>query len=80
MQYLPYPLNHYQPLNQAMRAQEANKAQRADLRGQLFDAVALGATVVAPVSIAVNFEQSIARLGAITRSYPLNHYQPLGLD
>ena len=58
----------YRKLNQAMRAQEANKAQRADLRGQLFDAVALGATVVAPVSIAVNFEQSIARLGAITRS------------
>ena len=58
----------YRKLNQAMRAQEANKAQRADLRGQLFDAVALGATVVAPLSIAVNFEQSIARLGAITRS------------
>ncbi|MGB0503596.1 MAG: phage tail tape measure protein, partial [Thalassolituus sp.] len=58
----------YRKLNQAMRAQEVNKAQRADLRGQLFDAVALGATVVAPVSIAVNFEQSIARLGAITRS------------
>ncbi|MGI1678972.1 MAG: phage tail tape measure protein [Cellvibrionaceae bacterium] len=58
----------YRKLNQAMRAQEANKAQRADLRGQLFDAVALGATVIAPVSIAVNFEQSIARLGAITRS------------
>lgn len=58
----------YRKLSQAMRAQEANKAQRADLRGQLFDAVALGATVVAPVSIAVNFEQSIARLGAITRS------------
>ena len=58
----------YRKLNQAMRAHEANKAQRADLRGQLFDAVALGATVVAPVSIAVNFEQSIARLGAITSS------------
>lgn len=58
----------YRKLNQAMRAQEANKAQRADIRGQLFDAVALGATVAAPVSIAVNFEQSIARLGAITRS------------
>lgn len=58
----------YRKLNQAMRAQEVNKVQRADLRGQLFDAVALGATVVAPVSIAVNFEQSIARLGAITRS------------
>ncbi|OOY43032.1 phage tail tape measure protein [Solemya velum gill symbiont] len=58
----------YRRLNQAMQAQEANKTRRADLRGQLFDVVALGASVAAPVSIAVNFEQSIARLGAITRS------------
>ncbi|WP_144077910.1 phage tail tape measure protein, partial [Solemya velum gill symbiont] len=58
----------YRRLNQAMQAQEANKSRRADLRGQLFDVVALGASVAAPVSIAVNFEQSIARLGAITRS------------
>jgi septal ring factor EnvC (AmiA/AmiB activator) len=48
----------YRKLNQAMRAQEANKARRADLRGQMFDAVALGATVVAPIKIAVDFEQS----------------------
>ncbi|SMG64175.1 phage tail tape measure protein, family, core region [methanotrophic bacterial endosymbiont of Bathymodiolus sp.] len=58
----------YRKLNQAMRAQEANKARRADLRGQMFDAVALGATVVAPIKIAVDFEQSIAKLGAITRA------------
>ena len=58
----------YQKLGKIMRAQEANKAQRADLRGQLFDAVALGATVVAPVKVAVDFEQSIAKLGAITRA------------
>jgi TP901 family phage tail tape measure protein len=58
----------YRKLNQAMRAQEANKARRADLRGQMFDAVALGATVVAPIKIAVDFEQSIVKLGAITRA------------
>ncbi|ONF43268.1 phage tail tape measure protein [Marinobacter lutaoensis] len=58
----------YQRLARVMRAQEAVKAQRADLRGQLFDAVALGASVAAPVRIAVGFEQSIAKLGAITRA------------
>jgi hypothetical protein len=58
----------YRKLSQAIRAQEVNKARRADLRGQMFDAVALGATVVAPIKIAVDFEQSIAKLGAITRA------------
>jgi Phage-related minor tail protein len=58
----------YRKLSHAIRAQQANKAKRADLRGQLFDAVALGATVVAPLKIAVDFEQSIAKLGAITRA------------
>ncbi len=58
----------YQKLSLAMRAQQANKARRADLRGQMFDAVALGATVIAPIKIAVDFEQSVAKLGAITRA------------
>jgi TP901 family phage tail tape measure protein len=58
----------YRKLSQAIKAQQANKAQRADLRGQLFDAVALGAAVVAPIKIVVDFEQSIAKLGAITRA------------
>lgn len=58
----------YKKLNQSIEAQSANKAKRAEKRGQLFDAVALGATVAAPLTIAVNFEQSIAKLGAITRS------------
>lgn len=56
----------YRKLNQAVQAQQQLKARRADLRGQLFDAVALGASVIAPVRVAVNFEQSIARLGSIT--------------
>ncbi|GAW85027.1 conserved hypothetical protein [Bathymodiolus platifrons methanotrophic gill symbiont] len=58
----------YKKLTQSMRAQEAVKARRAGLRGQLFDAVALGAVIAAPVKIAVDFEQSIAKLGAITRA------------
>jgi len=58
----------YRKLGNSIKAQQANKAKRADLRGQLFDAVALGAAVVAPIKIAVDFEQSIAKLGAITRA------------
>lgn len=58
----------YKKLTQVMRAQEAVKAQRANLRGQLFDAVALGTTIAAPIKVAVDFEQSVAKLGAITRA------------
>lgn len=58
----------YKKLTQAMRAQQAVKAQRANLRGQLFDAVALGTTIAAPVKVAVDFEQSVAKLGTITRA------------
>ena len=58
----------YKKLSVSMKAVEANKAKQADLRGQLFDVAALGTTVVAPMTIAINFEQSIAKLGAITRS------------
>lgn len=58
----------YKNLSVSMKAVEANKAKQADLRGQLFDVAALGTTVVAPMTIAVNFEQSIAKLGAITKS------------
>ena len=58
----------YSKLAQAMRAREAVKARRADLRGQLFDAAALGTTIAAPIKVAVDFEQSVAKLGAITRA------------
>jgi len=58
----------YQQLSKTMQAQQALKARRSELRGQLFDAVALGAAIVAPLRVAVGFEQSMAKLGAITRS------------
>lgn len=58
----------YKKLSAAVQAKDANKARRADLRGQLFDAVAIGSTVAMPVNIAIGFEKSISRLGAITRS------------
>jgi TP901 family phage tail tape measure protein len=58
----------YRQLSQTMQAQQAVKARRSELRGQLFDAVALGAAVAAPLKVAIGFEQAIAKLGAITRS------------
>ena len=63
----------YGRLGKAMRAQQANQARRAELRGQLFDAVAIGATVVAPLNVAVQFEQSVAKLGAITKCAVVTH-------
>jgi len=58
----------YRKLNQVMGAQRDIKSKRADLRGQLFDAVAIGTAVAAPLNVAINFEQSIAKLGAVTKA------------
>lgn len=41
-------------------AQQKNLARRSELRGQLFDAVALGATLAAPIREAVQFESAMA--------------------
>ena len=62
----------YGRLSRAMQRQQAIKLRRSQLRGQLFDAVALGTTVVAPMKVAVHFEQAIAKLGAITRASELS--------
>ncbi len=62
----------YTRLGQSIRAQQALQGKRSELRGQLFDAVAIGATVAAPLKIAIDFEQSVAKLGAITASDALS--------
>lgn len=49
----------YQRLNQVQKAQEANLARRAELRGQIFDAVALGATAATPIVMAAKFETAM---------------------
>lgn len=41
-------------------AMDRNMARRANLRGQLFDAVAIGATITAPIKLAVDFESAMA--------------------
>lgn len=48
-----------QRLNQVQQAQKANLDKRAEYRGQIFDAVALGATAASPVVMAANFETAM---------------------
>lgn len=51
--------NAQQRLNQVQAAQQANLAKRADYRGQIFDAVALGATAATPIVKAAQFETAM---------------------
>lgn len=55
-------------LNQATQAMNANRQQAAGLRGDLMDAVGIAAAAGAPVVVAANFEQAMARVGAISRA------------
>lgn len=49
----------YKSMARTQEAIDANMARRAELRGQMFDAVALGATVSAPLVQAANFETAM---------------------
>lgn len=49
----------HERLAKIQSAKQANLSNRADLRGQLFDAVAVGATVSAPIVAAAQFEKSM---------------------
>ncbi|MBE0470515.1 MAG: phage tail tape measure protein [Methyloprofundus sp.] len=55
-------------LQSAMAARDANIAKRGQLRGQLFDTVALAAALGAPIKVAMEFEQSMAKVGAVSRA------------
>lgn len=48
--------------------QRQNTQRGGELRGQLTDAVALGALLAAPVMVAATFEQAMARVGAVSRA------------
>jgi len=56
----------YAGLHRVQEARAANQQRRAELRGQIGDAVALGASLYGVIRPAVVFEQSMAKLGAIT--------------
>lgn len=55
-------------LSKTMAAQDANMAQRGELRGQLFDAAGLAVALGTPVKIAAQFEQSMAKVGAVSNA------------
>ena len=61
-------MQRQESIRRNLRAQEQNTANRSALRGQLFDAVALGAVLVAPVRTAMKFEQAMAQVGAVSRA------------
>lgn len=56
----------YDALGRVEQARQANAERRNALRGQLTDAVALGAGLYGLIQPAVAFEQAMAKVGAIT--------------
>lgn len=55
-------------LQKTLNAQQANVARRGELRGQLFDAAAMAVAIGTPIRIAANFEQSMDKVGAVSRA------------
>ncbi|GHT98745.1 hypothetical protein FACS1894126_4520 [Alphaproteobacteria bacterium] len=55
----------YGELNKIMGQRDAVLAQRANLRGQMMDAVALAATLGAPIKAAVDFESAMADVAKV---------------
>lgn len=55
-------------LNKTMQAQQENMAKRGEMRGQLFDAAGLALAMAAPIKIAANFEQAMAKVGAVSNA------------
>lgn len=53
-------------LQSTMAKQQANVAKRADLRGQLLDATALAVAMAAPIRVAAQFEQQMAKVAAVS--------------
>lgn len=50
----------YEALDRALKRGDAIKARRAALRGQMFDMIAMGAAIGAPLKAAIDFESSMA--------------------
>lgn len=53
-------------LQTTMAKQQANISKRADLRGQLLDATALAVAMAAPIKVAAQFEQQMAKVAAVS--------------
>ncbi len=55
-------------LQKTMAKQQQNVANRDNLRGQMLDAAALAVALGAPVRVAAQFEQQMAKVGAVSRA------------
>ena len=55
-------------LQKTMSDIDANQQKRGKLRGQLFDAVAMGAALATPIKIAMDFESQMAKVGAVSQA------------
>lgn len=55
-------------LQKTMRDLDQVKQDRANLRGQMMDAAALAVALGAPVKVAADFEQAMARVGAVSNA------------
>ncbi|WNO10446.1 phage tail tape measure protein [Teredinibacter sp. KSP-S5-2] len=57
----------YQRLGNTLKTQQQLRMKRDQVRGDLFDATAMGFLVSRPLSTAMDFEDSMAKLGALTK-------------
>lgn len=55
-------------LQKTMLAQQQNRQQRDNLRGQLFDAAGMAVALAVPIKVAAQFEQSMANVGAVANA------------
>ncbi|MDR2891594.1 MAG: phage tail tape measure protein [Deltaproteobacteria bacterium] len=58
---------HQASVSANLAGREANRNNRARLRGEMLDAVALGATVAIPVKLAMDFESAMADVKKVTK-------------
>ena len=72
--------HHYQALDRIMKRREGVLARRAAFRGQMLDAVALGATLAAPLKVAIDFESAMADVRKVVEFDTPEGLQKLGSE
>ena len=70
--------HRYQSLDRIMKKRDGVLARRAALRGQMLDAVALGATLAAPLKAAIDFESAMADVRKVVEFDTPDGLQKLG--
>ncbi len=70
----------YTRLGAAIRAQETVRNQRAEKRGELLDAVAIGATMAAPIRQAIQFESVMADVKKVVDFESPKAFKAMGDD